>query len=405
MCGVLGLNTDVSLIYQLFAFLLCLTIFSRQLLRLHKPSISVTRKLPKYASAGETFSYRIKVTNTGSRVEADLLVVDNPIVVPPSREQFKKHAEPGEYSRNAWDRFIGFHRFIYLQGFYTGMVSKTESVPDIPLKASVDVNMQTEIRRRGMIRLASISILHPDPLNLNHGVTTFDSPASLIALPKRYKIPKAFKLEAGRHFQPGGISATWSIGESDEFVSLRDYRDGDSMRNIHWASTAKRNKPVVKEYQDEYFVRQALILDTSTEDDDLLEESISVAASFVLSMDKADSVLDLIYLSHKPELLTSGRGTNSVNTQLEALAMLKPSELALNKLTEATINHARLISACILVLSDWTQAQEELVESLESLGIPLKIFIICKDESKLAELLIPWKILPIGEIQKRLDQI
>ena len=53
-----------------------------------------------------------------------------------------------------------------------------------------------------------------------------------------------------------------SVGESEEFVSLRDYRRGDPMRHIHWKSWAKTGKPIVKEFQDEFFVRHALILDT-----------------------------------------------------------------------------------------------------------------------------------------------
>ena len=43
---------------------------------------------------------------------------------------------------------------------------------------------------------------------------------------------------------------------------MRDYRPGDPLRRIHWKSWAKTGRPVVKEYQDEFFVRHGLILDT-----------------------------------------------------------------------------------------------------------------------------------------------
>jgi len=54
-------------------------------------------------------------------------------------------------------------------------------------------------------------------------------------------------------------------GESEEFVAMREYRRGDSLRRVHWRSTARLGELVVKEYQDEYFVRHALVLDTFCE--------------------------------------------------------------------------------------------------------------------------------------------
>ena len=45
-------------------------------------------------------------------------------------------------------------------------------------------------------------------------------------------------------------------------MSLRDYRPGDPLQRIHWKSFARTGDPVVREYQDEFFERHALILDT-----------------------------------------------------------------------------------------------------------------------------------------------
>ena len=77
-----------------------------------------------------------------------------------------------------------------------------------------------------------------------------------------------------------------NIGHSDEFVSLRDYRRGDPVRHIHWRSWAKTGMPIVKEFEDEFFVRHALVLDTFSDEphSELLEEAVSVAASFACSV-------------------------------------------------------------------------------------------------------------------------
>jgi hypothetical protein len=87
--------------------------------------------------------------------------------------------------------------------------------------------------------------------------------ARVIALPKRYRIPP-LALPGARKFQQGGVSLSASIGDSEEFLSLRDYRPGDPLQRLHWKSFARTGKPIVKEYQDEFFERHALVLDTGT---------------------------------------------------------------------------------------------------------------------------------------------
>src|SRR5207237_287835 len=79
--------------------------------------------------------------------------------------------------------------------------------------------------------------------------------------PPRHPV-RRFTLAGARRFQKGGVSLASRVGESEEFVSLRDYRPGDPLRLIHWKSWARRGRPVVKEFQDEFFVRYGLVLDT-----------------------------------------------------------------------------------------------------------------------------------------------
>jgi uncharacterized protein (DUF58 family) len=403
-CAVLGLNTDKSLAYQLFALLLCTILISRFFLRFSKPNVSVHRKLPNYATAGQPFEYQIVVDNTGNRTEADLRLVDIPLVQPPTRQQFRTESEPEEASRNAYDQFIGFHRFMYLQRRNTGITITAAHVPDVARKSHVAVRMQATASRRGLIQLSSTHVLHPDPLNLYEGITRFENPETIVILPKRYRLNADVFLSGGRHFQPGGISASWSIGESDEFVSLRDYRDGDSMRKIHWPSSAKQNKPVVREFQDEYFVRQALVLDNTCVISEQLEEAISVAASFLLALNNSDSMLDLIYLSDQAEILTSGRGTSAINEQLEALATLKRSDESVNKLLSASLKHIKKLSGCILILSGWSAAQQAFAETLDRSGVPLRVFVITDNQS-LKDIPAHYVPLPVNAIQEALSAL
>ncbi|MFT7131595.1 MAG: hypothetical protein ACI81O_000301, partial [Cyclobacteriaceae bacterium] len=119
--AALGVDTNLNLIYQLFALLACLLIVSRLALRLHPPNVSISRHLPRFATDGQAFDYTLKVTNLGQRVETDLQVVDTLVIKAPSRDEFQQLAEPGEETRNAYDRTIGFHRFMWLLRRKTGI--------------------------------------------------------------------------------------------------------------------------------------------------------------------------------------------------------------------------------------------------------------------------------------------
>ncbi len=376
ICAAVGLDTDLTFVYQLFALLLCILIASRLSLKLYIPEVDVRRRLPKYATAGEPFEYFITVFNEGDRIERDLKVMDNPRVVPPTFEQFKSTKEPGEESRNAYDRWIGFHRFIWLQRLNTGINVKNGTVPDVNLRSSTDARMEATPLRRGMVYFTSTTILHPDPLELNYGTIDFDNPEQLIVLPKRYQLSRQFQFEGGRHFQPGGVNSTWSIGESDEFVSLRDYRDGDPIRKIHWASSAKRDKPVVKEFQDEFFVREALVVDTFTDNPELLEEVISVSASLLTNIDNSEGLMDLCFMGERPEVITAGRGYAQTSQQLEALATMSRATASMEDFEEMLTSLSRLMSGCIFVMAGMDEEKEELLKAVEGRGVPTALFVV-----------------------------
>ena len=86
--------------------------------------------------------------------------------------------------------------------------------------------------RRGRIQLAGISVARPDPLGLCYARQFKRLPQSIPVLPKRYSLP-SIQLPGGRKHHSGGIAVTTSVGESEEFVSVRDYRPGDPLRKFH----------------------------------------------------------------------------------------------------------------------------------------------------------------------------
>ena len=210
---------------------------------------------------GESLPYRIVVQNTSRRPQRDLHIFDNSDDPRPTFSEFVESAEAKEEKRNPFDRIIGYHRWLLLVSGKEGGVGKERNLPTLTPDSKGEVQAEIVPGQRGRLNLTSLAIARPDPLGLFKGFVTLPVQQSVLVLPKRYSLPQV-SLPGTRKYQPGGVALAYSVGDSQEFISMRDYRPGDPLRRIHWKSWAKTGRPVVKEYQDEFFVRHGLILDT-----------------------------------------------------------------------------------------------------------------------------------------------
>src|SRR5205823_13249851 len=81
------------------------------------------------------------------------------------------------------------------------------------------------------------------------------------------------------------------------------------------------------EYQDEFFVRHALVLDTFTDEPggERFEDAVSVAASIACAVQTQDSLLDLLSVGPETYCFTAGRGFSDTERLLEVLAGVRVS--------------------------------------------------------------------------------
>jgi len=174
------------------------------------------------------------------------------------------------------------------------------------------------------------------------------------------------------------------VGESQEYMGLRGYRPGDSPRHIHWAAWARSGEPVVKEYQDEYFARQALVLDSYVPPElaQRLEAAVSVAASLVEPLQGSDSLLDLMFVGERAYTFTAGRGLASSQGLLEILACVQPARGDFAVLTRAVLQHASRLSACLCILLAWDEPRRELVARLRALVLSVRVILIDGEDER-----------------------
>ncbi len=383
--GALGADANASMAYQTFGFLVSLVAVGFVGLIWSGRRVAVERILPKFGSVGDPLSYTVVVRNESSRTLRALVLIEELGDARPTLEQFLKIPEPGEEKRNWFDRAFGVYRWRWLISQNTRVRIPELPLPDLPPGAVREIPAELIPLRRGKARLEGVTIACMEPFGLFRALRRVPICQTILILPKRYRIAP-FALPGSMKYQQGGVSLASSVGESEEFISLREYRPGDPLRRLHWKSFAKAGKPVVKEFQDEFFVRHALILDTFAEHglSPIFEEAVSVAASLACTLQDHDSLLDLMFIGPQAFCFTSGRGVGHFGQMLEILAAVQPCrDRAFGTLESLVLEHAGEMSGCLCVLLGWDPPRQELVRMLRSRGVPVRVFVIAAADEAL----------------------
>ncbi len=409
------LNPNESVTYQVFSLLFSMFIVAIASSLIFRFRFSATRILPRFTTVGIKTNYRIIIHNKTNQIQSELKLLENLPDPSFSFEEFLQASEPNEKQRNAFDQYVGYYRWLWLISQHQGAKVKVINLPPLSPLSKTEVVGEITPLRRGIVRLTGMTIARPDPFGFLYACKSIFLPQSLLVLPKIYNLPP-LQLPGSRRYQSGGVALASSVGDSEEFRSLREYRPGDSLRKIHWKSWAKLGKPIVKEEQDEFFVRHALILDTFTQVkySEILEEAIAIAASLACEIQTQESLLDLIFVGNEAYTFTFGRGISHTDKMLEIIAsVVACQDKSFASITPVIINQISLLSGCVCILIDWDEDRKKIINYLKNMGIHTLVLIITDESNNLHQLnleslsdeLTNFRVLKLGKIQEGLIAI
>ncbi|MEO6019265.1 MAG: DUF58 domain-containing protein [Knoellia sp.] len=137
--------------------------------------------------------------------------------------------------------------------------------------------------RRGVIQVGPATTVHGDPLGLVRRTMEWTERSELFVHPETTSLES---LGAGLLRDLEG-EVTPDLSMSDlAFHALREYQPGDDRRYIHWRSSAKHGRLLVRQFLDTRRSHLALVVDTSPEvytgEDAAVELAISCAASLAV---------------------------------------------------------------------------------------------------------------------------
>lgn len=252
--GLAAINTGNNLLYLLLAWLLSFIIASGILSEITMRGLRVTRRPPPQIFAGQPFLMEIAVENqkagTASfSIEIEDLLGGRPL----DKKCYFLKIPPGRTQRTSYR-----HTFA----------------------------------RRGLYRFDGFRIATRFPFTLFRKSRDADSPSEVLVFPR--VLPMTRPPPRPR---TTGTGASQRLGRRGEFFGLREWQEGDDRRDIHWRSTARTGRLMVRELQDElerqvtiavdnalppHVVRALEAGDRLREDApiaDALERAISTAAS------------------------------------------------------------------------------------------------------------------------------
>ncbi|HVE77107.1 MAG TPA: DUF58 domain-containing protein [Actinomycetota bacterium] len=205
--------------------------------------VSVSRELPPAVTVGDTVQVRLGITNTG-------LISKGPF----------------------WgkDSLLGDTPFV---------------VDRVPAKRTSTIEYEGVANRRGVYRDASIRLETGAPFGAATARRLVKAKTNLIVHPSWSPLSSLPVLEAAStpneafHERP-------KRGAGMEFFGLREYRPGDSLRHVHWRSTARGGRILVREFEEHPASRLTVIIDAAqkvgAEPKTTFETAVSAAASIVM---------------------------------------------------------------------------------------------------------------------------
>ena len=218
----------------------------------------------------------------------------------------------------------------------------------LPPKQERAWTIRTICQRRGRYTLGPITLYSGDPLGFFTVRRALSPTSNIVVYPPTVDIPY-FPLPTG--LLPGGDALrrrTHYI--TTNAASVREYVPGDSFNRIHWRSTARRDRLIVKEFELDPLSDVWIFLDMDqrvhTElpreeeapQDDLPfwarrkdyklppsseEYSVAVAASLTQHFLRLDRALGLVSYGQRREVIQADRGERQLNKILETLAVIR----------------------------------------------------------------------------------
>jgi len=263
-------------------------------------------------------------------------------------------------------------------------VQRDRCVPRVGPGQSAVIPVELVARRRGVYQVSEVQCFSSFPFNLFRSGRRTRRRQAVTVLPSYHPVNLGSLIVPSR-YQPGGIAFSSRVGESPEYIGSRPYRPGDSTRRIDFRSWARLSTPAVREFQEEYYCRVALVLDTFVSWTRVrtaggfadLEAAVSLTASIADAMCGGEYIIDIFAAGPKLYVFRAGRHTAHFDSVLEILAAVRETRHSpFREVAPALADELGNISTVVCVLLDWDEERRRLVRLAVEAGCAVRTVVI-----------------------------
>jgi uncharacterized protein (DUF58 family) len=187
--------------------------------------------------------------------------------------------------------------------------------------------IEAPCRRRGLFQFGPATISGSDPFGLFRSTRSIGEVRSILVYPRTVDLT-GLALPAGQFL--GGDRRRVGWHQTTAHVSgVRDYRPGDSVRHVHWPSTAHAGRLMVKEFDVEPIADVWIFLDLESSvqrgsgDESTEEYGVTIAASLGRHFLTQGRSVGLVAIASEHRILAVDRGQRQLTKLLEDLAVVR----------------------------------------------------------------------------------
>lgn len=176
------------------------------------------------------------------------------------------------------------------------------------------------------------------------------------------------------------------VGNGMEFEDIREYYDGDDVRNIDWNVTARSERAYIKKFREERELNIFLMIDVSGSEnfgkkrDKIAEMGATIALSAVKNNDKAGLFL---FTDKVEKVIPSRKGKKHALAIIENILTYKPQNKGTNiETTLKYFNNFEKKRSVVFLISDFMDEGYEKTLKIMSAKHDVILIRICEEAEK-----------------------
>ena len=275
------------------------------------------------------------------------------------------------------------------------------SFENLPLSVELQPGQHTQIGyrlrplKRGHFNFEHCEINLPSPLHLWSGKRLLSVADHTRVYPDFARLYGGQLLAVDNWLSQLGVRQRQRRGLGLEFHQLREFREGDSLRQIDWKATARQRTPIAREYQDERDQQIIFMLDCGrrmrSQDGELAHFDHALNACLLLSyvaLRQGDAVGLSTFASDQPRYLAPVKGAGQLNVLLNTVYDLNSTQHSADYQAAAThlLARQKRRSLVVLMTNLRDEDDEELLTAVKRLSKQHRVLVASLREDVLDSL-------------------